>query len=277
MSEQETIKNFPVKQELLRVIPEFSDSLLEAGLYQGHGSEDRAGAAIGIYRLRVLKYFHSVATPALLFNKEPAQGTQSPLLGAFLAFHWFFMAQKDSWHPCRERLYYRGPPSRLPEQPGYIPPAEAPALGELAGSLQVGGGGGFTPRLYPHVVGRAPLYQPLLPVRAVDHGLTVLLLLTALSQVDEGEDQGEEDDDEGPQEQRHHHSLCVRLLTHPGTGGTGGAGSLRLLALHTLTGVQSGVGSQGGGGGHHGHTGLSYEETALASQSLAQQSGLQDK
>ena len=40
---------------------------------------------------------HSVATPALLCKKEPAQGTQSfgtkcPLLGAFLAFRWFFMA-----------------------------------------------------------------------------------------------------------------------------------------------------------------------------------------
>ena len=35
---------------------------------------------------------HSDATPALLCHKEPAQGTQSPLLGVFLAFHWFFMA-----------------------------------------------------------------------------------------------------------------------------------------------------------------------------------------
>ena len=39
---------------------------------------------------------HSVATPALLCHKEPAQGTQSPLLGEFLAFHWFFMA--EGWH-----------------------------------------------------------------------------------------------------------------------------------------------------------------------------------
>ena len=39
---------------------------------------------------------HSVATPALLCHKEPAQGTQSPLsfrtkcplLGTFLAFRW---------------------------------------------------------------------------------------------------------------------------------------------------------------------------------------------
>ena len=31
---------------------------------------------------RVMKYFHSDATPALLCHKEPAQGTQSPLLGA---------------------------------------------------------------------------------------------------------------------------------------------------------------------------------------------------
>ena len=41
----------------------------------------------------VIKWLaHSVATPALLCHKEPAQGTQSPLLGAFLAFRWFFMA-----------------------------------------------------------------------------------------------------------------------------------------------------------------------------------------
>ena len=32
----------------------------------------------------------------LLCHKEPAQDTQSPLLGAFLAFHWFFHAQKWS-------------------------------------------------------------------------------------------------------------------------------------------------------------------------------------
>ena len=35
---------------------------------------------------------HSVATTALLCHKEPAPGTKTPLLGAFLAFHWFFMA-----------------------------------------------------------------------------------------------------------------------------------------------------------------------------------------
>ena len=40
----------------------------------------------------VMKYFHSDASPALLFHKKPAQGTQSPLLGAFLASRWFFMA-----------------------------------------------------------------------------------------------------------------------------------------------------------------------------------------
>ena len=34
---------------------------------------------------------HSDVTPALLCHKEPAQGTQTPLQGAFLAFHWFFM------------------------------------------------------------------------------------------------------------------------------------------------------------------------------------------
>ena len=32
------------------------------------------------------------ATPALLCHKEPAQGTQSPLLGALIAFRWIVMA-----------------------------------------------------------------------------------------------------------------------------------------------------------------------------------------
>ena len=33
---------------------------------------------------------HSDATPAFLCHKELAQGTQSPQLGAFLVFRWFF-------------------------------------------------------------------------------------------------------------------------------------------------------------------------------------------
>ena len=45
----------------------------------------------------VLKYFNTyvvllIATPALLCPEEPAQGTQSPLRGIFLVFHWVFMA-----------------------------------------------------------------------------------------------------------------------------------------------------------------------------------------
>ena len=39
---------------------------------------------------KMLKYFHSVATPALLCHKEPARRIQSPLLGTP---RWFFMAQ----------------------------------------------------------------------------------------------------------------------------------------------------------------------------------------
>ena len=46
----------------------------------------------------------SFAPPALLCHKEPAHGTQSPLLGAFLAFHWFFMVWE--WLPCQERIYH---------------------------------------------------------------------------------------------------------------------------------------------------------------------------
>ena len=36
--------------------------------------------------------------PALLCHKDTAQGTQSPLLGAFLAFHCVFM--REEWLPC---------------------------------------------------------------------------------------------------------------------------------------------------------------------------------
>ena len=40
----------------------------------------------------VRKYFHGVATLALLCHKEATQGTQSPLLKAYLAFHCVFTA-----------------------------------------------------------------------------------------------------------------------------------------------------------------------------------------
>ena len=42
-----------------------------------------------------LKYFHGVATPALLCHKEPACRIQSPLLGGLerkIPLGWFFMA-----------------------------------------------------------------------------------------------------------------------------------------------------------------------------------------
>ena len=42
---------------------------------------------LGLFQIVIKWVAHSVATPALLCNKEPAQGTQSPLLGAFLAYH----------------------------------------------------------------------------------------------------------------------------------------------------------------------------------------------
>ena len=62
---------------------------------------DLAGA---VWSTRCRDHFrgvHSDASQGLLCHKEPAQGTQSPLLGAlgrkpptrgFLAFRWFFMA-----------------------------------------------------------------------------------------------------------------------------------------------------------------------------------------
>ena len=44
---------------------------------------------------------HSDATPALLCHKEPAQGTQSPLLGAFLPFAGSLW-HKDKWLHARK-------------------------------------------------------------------------------------------------------------------------------------------------------------------------------
>ena len=37
-------------------------------------------------------WIRGLALPPLLCHKEPAPGTQSPLIGLFLAFCWFFMA-----------------------------------------------------------------------------------------------------------------------------------------------------------------------------------------
>ena len=76
-----------------------------------HWSSSYNTALSLVERFRVVKYFHALkghtigglsdARPALLCHKEPAQGTQSPLLGVlgrntprgvFLAIRWFFMA-----------------------------------------------------------------------------------------------------------------------------------------------------------------------------------------
>ena len=49
---------------------------------------------------------HSDASPALLCHKEPAQGTQSPLLGAFLPFAGS-LRHKDKWlHAQKESINY---------------------------------------------------------------------------------------------------------------------------------------------------------------------------
>ena len=42
--------------------------------------------------LSLVEMGHSFALPALLCHKEPAQGTQSPLLGEDFALRWFIMA-----------------------------------------------------------------------------------------------------------------------------------------------------------------------------------------
>ena len=51
--------------------------------------------------------FHSDAAPALLCHKEPAQGTKSPLLGAFLPFAGSLW-HKDKWlHAQKESIMGR--------------------------------------------------------------------------------------------------------------------------------------------------------------------------
>ena len=45
-----------------------------------HWSSSYITALSLVESFKVLKYFHSDATPALLCHKEPAQGTQSPLM-----------------------------------------------------------------------------------------------------------------------------------------------------------------------------------------------------
>ena len=71
------------------------------GLHQSQGSVGsvavgdvvlQAVVLIAVFSTGCRDHLQRVATPALLWHKEPAKGTQSPLLGAFLAFHWFFMA-----------------------------------------------------------------------------------------------------------------------------------------------------------------------------------------
>ena len=68
----------------------------------GERSESELSTLIGPEHSRycaLIGWDHSNATPALLCHKEPDQGIQSPLLGAFLAFRWSlggFHAQKGS-------------------------------------------------------------------------------------------------------------------------------------------------------------------------------------
>ena len=67
----------------------------------------KAGQSKAVWSTRCRDHFrgvHSDATPALLCHKEPAQGTQSPLLGAFLPFAGSLW-HKDRWLPCTERSY----------------------------------------------------------------------------------------------------------------------------------------------------------------------------
>ena len=58
----------------------------------GHAREILPGFVLSLVEtFRVMKYFHSVATPALLCHKDTAQGTQISLLGVLLAFRWFYV------------------------------------------------------------------------------------------------------------------------------------------------------------------------------------------
>ena len=52
-------------------------------IQDSHWSSSYIAGISLVESFRVLKYIHSVATPALLCHKEPAQGTQSPHWGVF--------------------------------------------------------------------------------------------------------------------------------------------------------------------------------------------------
>ena len=47
---------------------------------------------------------HRVTTTAFLRPTKPAKGTQSLLLGSFLALCWFFMAKGYKWLSRTERI-----------------------------------------------------------------------------------------------------------------------------------------------------------------------------
>ena len=71
----------------LFVIGEADQSALVAKQQQQAGWVTLIGRGLSLVNWLVL------LTSALLCHKDTAQGTQSPLLGAFLAFRWFFIAQ----------------------------------------------------------------------------------------------------------------------------------------------------------------------------------------
>ena len=56
------------------------------------GSHSSSITSLSLVETREPHSVEILATPAFLCHKEPAQVTQSLLLGAFLAFRWFFMA-----------------------------------------------------------------------------------------------------------------------------------------------------------------------------------------
>ena len=74
---------------------------------QQEGIEVRQNYLGAVWSTRYRDHFrgvHSDAAPALLCHKEPAQGTQSPLLGAFLPFAGYLGHKDKRLHAQKESI-----------------------------------------------------------------------------------------------------------------------------------------------------------------------------
>ena len=120
--EGETFGWWPTPSPSLDTITKLINITSSKQIFSEHSLQNGALSLVGIFEIVLslveifmeLKYFHDVATPALLCHKEPARRIQSPLLGALKHKILPFCSSlvlygiRDRWLPCTERIYYRG-------------------------------------------------------------------------------------------------------------------------------------------------------------------------